>query len=66
MPINSIKRILGSLIEHGRVIRADLGITRVFATNEGLLVLSVGLRFAYDLVVKPPDPYSIRALEPGE
>ena len=32
----------------------------------GLLVLAVGLRFAYDLVVQPPDLYSIRALEPGE
>jgi uncharacterized membrane protein YfcA len=32
----------------------------------GLLVLAVGLRFAFDLVVQPPDLYSIRALEPGE
>jgi uncharacterized membrane protein YfcA len=29
----------------------------------GLLVLSVGLRFAYELVVTPADPYSIRAVE---
>ncbi len=41
VPINSIKRIVGSLIEHGRVIRADLGITRVYKTNEGLLVVNV-------------------------
>ncbi len=32
----------------------------------GLLVLAVGLRFAVDLVVRPPDLYSIRAMEPGE
>ena len=38
VPINAIARILKPLIEHGRVIRADLGITRVFTTSEGLLV----------------------------
>lgn len=41
VPINSILRILKPLVEHGRVIRADLGITRVFTTNEGLLVLGL-------------------------
>jgi S1-C subfamily serine protease len=41
VPINSIQRILKPLIEHGRVIRADLGVTRVLTTNEGLLVLGV-------------------------
>jgi len=41
VPINSITRILKPLIEHGRVIRADLGITRVFTTNEGLVVLGI-------------------------
>ena len=41
VPINAITRILTPLIEHGRVIRADLGITRVFLTNEGLVVLGV-------------------------
>ena len=40
VPINSIA-ILASLIEFGRVIRADLGVTRVFTKNDGLLVLSV-------------------------
>jgi uncharacterized membrane protein YfcA len=29
----------------------------------GLLVLAVGLRFAYDLVIQPVDPYSVRLLE---
>ncbi len=41
VPINGIARILKPLIEHGRVIRADLGITRVFATSKGLLVLGL-------------------------
>jgi S1-C subfamily serine protease len=41
VPINSIARILDQLIQNGRVIRADLGITRVFATREGLLVVNV-------------------------
>ncbi|MGE3819524.1 MAG: S1C family serine protease [Isosphaeraceae bacterium] len=41
VPINGIARILQSLIENGRVIRADLGITRVFTTAEGLLVLGL-------------------------
>jgi len=29
----------------------------------GLLVLSVGLRFAFDLVLRPEDVYSIRTIE---
>ncbi|WP_422925119.1 S1C family serine protease [Singulisphaera sp. PoT] len=41
VPISAIKRIIKPLIEHGRVIRADLGITRVFSTNDGLVVLGV-------------------------
>jgi S1-C subfamily serine protease len=41
VPINAILRILKPLIEYGRVIRADLGITRVFKTNDGLLVLGL-------------------------
>ena len=41
VPINSISRILQQLIENGHVIRADLGITRVYATGEGLLVITV-------------------------
>jgi S1-C subfamily serine protease len=41
VPINSIARILDQLIQNGRVIRADLGITRVFATREGLLVVNL-------------------------
>jgi S1-C subfamily serine protease len=41
VPINSIARILKPLIEDGRVTRADLGISRVFTTNDGLLVLGL-------------------------
>jgi S1-C subfamily serine protease len=41
VPINAIARILKPLIENGRVIRADLGITRVYPTNQGLLVLGL-------------------------
>ncbi len=41
VPINSISRILKSLIENGRVVRADLGLTRVYTTDAGLLVLAV-------------------------
>jgi S1-C subfamily serine protease len=41
VPINSIRRILRPLIENGRVIRADLGVTRVYATGQGLLVVGM-------------------------
>ncbi len=41
VPINSITRILKPLIEEGHVVRADLGITRFYATEEGLLVLAL-------------------------
>ncbi|MDR3620001.1 MAG: trypsin-like peptidase domain-containing protein [Paludisphaera borealis] len=41
VPINSIARILKPLIEDGRVVRADLGVTRFYATDEGLLVLAL-------------------------
>jgi S1-C subfamily serine protease len=41
VPINAISRILDQLIENGRVIRADLGISRVYATGEGLLVVAL-------------------------
>ena len=41
VPINAITRILKSLIENGRVVRADLGLVRVYKTDEGLLVLEL-------------------------
>jgi len=39
VPINTIKRILRPLIEHGRVVRADLGLKQVYATDHGLYIL---------------------------
>jgi S1-C subfamily serine protease len=41
VPIGAISRILRPLLEHGRVIRADLGLTRVYRRGDGLLVLGV-------------------------
>jgi S1-C subfamily serine protease len=41
VPINSISRILDQLIKNGRVIRADLGIAKVYARGEGLLVMAI-------------------------
>jgi S1-C subfamily serine protease len=41
VPINGIARILDQLIRNGRVIRADLGISRYFATDHGLLIVSL-------------------------
>jgi len=41
VPINAISRILDQLIKNGRVIQADLGIARVYATGEGLLVVTL-------------------------
>jgi S1-C subfamily serine protease len=74
VPISAIKRILRPLIEQGRVIRADLGLTRVYRTPQGLLVLGVveggpaeqaGIRpiqlrrYRYgNMIVPRPDPES--------
>lgn len=41
VPIAAIRRILRPLIDQGRVIRADLGLARVFRTREGLLILGL-------------------------
>jgi len=41
VPINSIARILRPLIEEGRVVRAELGVVRVYTTEQGLLVLAI-------------------------
>jgi hypothetical protein len=32
----------------------------------GILVLLVGLRFAYDLILQPDDLYSVRRVETGK
>ena len=41
IPINTIARIVPQLIKDGRVIRPDIGIERVYETDEGVLVASV-------------------------
>ncbi len=41
VPINSIKRILDPLIKDGKVVRADLGVAKLLATDDGLLVVAV-------------------------
>lgn len=38
IPINIVTRVVPELIEHGRVIRPEIGIERVYETDEGLLV----------------------------
>jgi S1-C subfamily serine protease len=39
IPANLIRRVVPQLIRHGRVIRADVGIVKVYQTGRGLLVL---------------------------
>ena len=41
VPIGSIKRILRPLIDQGRVVRGDLGLTRVYRTGDGMLILGI-------------------------
>jgi S1-C subfamily serine protease len=38
IPVNTIKRVVPQLISNGRIIRADIGITRVYQTEEGLMI----------------------------
>ena len=72
IPIGPIKRILRPLIEEGRVVRADLGVRRVFATDGGLLLLDLvadgpasraGLR-AIQTRTERLGPYLRRRLDP--
>ena len=62
VPINAIARILKPLIEHGRVIRADLGVTRVFTTNQGLVVLGLTEDGPASRAGHPADPDEGRPL----
>jgi S1-C subfamily serine protease len=39
VPISAIKRILKPLIEEGHVTRADIGVKRVFTTDQGLFIV---------------------------
>jgi S1-C subfamily serine protease len=41
IPINTIRRVVPQLIENGRVIRADIGITRVYQTDQGLVIATL-------------------------
>ena len=39
--VNTIKRVVPQLIEHGYVTRADLGITRVAVREDGLMIVAL-------------------------
>jgi S1-C subfamily serine protease len=39
IPINRIRQVVPQLIEHGKVVRADIGIVAVMETDEGLQVV---------------------------
>jgi len=41
IPVNTIARVVPQLIENGRVVRADIGIARVFQTEYGLLIATL-------------------------
>lgn len=64
VPINAIKRILAELVDHGRVIRADLGIRKVLVTDEGLLVVSLEENSPADLAGIRPVQVRIYRLGP--
>jgi S1-C subfamily serine protease len=65
VPINPIVRILPQLIENGKVIRADLGITRVYATGEGLLVVTLVDGGPADRAGILPVRMRVEVIEPG-
>jgi S1-C subfamily serine protease len=41
IPVNTISRIVPQLVRNGRVIRPDLGITRVLQTDQGLVIATL-------------------------
>ena len=41
IPVSTVKRVVPQLIKHGRVIRPDIGITRVYQTDQGLVIARV-------------------------
>ena len=65
VPINSISRILDQLIANGRVVRADLGVARVYTTEQGLLVLAVSEGGPADRAGIRPIQVKIERLGPG-
>ena len=40
IPASTLSRIVPQLIQHGRVIRASIGISRVYETDSGLLIVT--------------------------
>ncbi len=41
IPVDTIRRVIPQLIENGRVIRPDVGITRVYQTEHGLVIATL-------------------------
>jgi S1-C subfamily serine protease len=41
IPVNTISRVVPQLIQNGRIIRPDLGITRVLQTDQGLVIATL-------------------------
>ncbi len=41
IPVNNIQRVVPQLIRNGRVIRPDIGITRVYQIEEGLVIATL-------------------------
>lgn len=41
IPVNTLSRVVPQLIQNGRVIRPDIGITRVLETERGLVVVTL-------------------------
>jgi len=41
IPVNTIRRVVPQLIEHGRVIRPAIGIASVYETENGLVIIDV-------------------------
>lgn len=44
IPMNLLARIVPQLIKNGRIVRADIGIVRVYETTEGLLIKTLDPR----------------------
>jgi S1-C subfamily serine protease len=65
VPINAISRILDQLIANGRVIRADLGITRVYSTGNGLRVIDLTERGPADQAGIKPIRVRVEQIAPG-
>jgi S1-C subfamily serine protease len=41
IPVSTVRRVVPQLIEDGRVIRPDIGITRVYQTDNGLVIATM-------------------------